>query len=157
MIPSWLVIAGVTFLAAFVVNRLSPDDRRWFFRLRRPSWLTFEWAIPFIWISIFTFGVISANEVWKTAPNKGYTWFLMGFYLLWEVSILAYTSVMCKFRSLRVGTIIGATGFFIGLILTVLVFPVSFQAVILLIPFLLWSPIGTFVTWQMIELNPDDA
>ncbi|MGL5807531.1 MAG: TspO/MBR family protein [Xenococcaceae cyanobacterium] len=157
MIPSWLVIAGVTFLTALIVNRLDPDDRRWFFRLRRPSWLTFEWLIPFIWIFIFTCGAISANEVWQTKPDRGYTWFLMGFYLLWEISILAYTTVMCRLRSLKVGTIIGATGFVVGLILTLLVFPVSFNAACLLIPFLLWSPIGTFVTWQMIELNPDDA
>jgi tryptophan-rich sensory protein len=156
-LPSWLVIAVVTFLVALVVNRLSPEDRRWFFRLRRPSWLTFEWLIPFIWIFIFTCGAISANEVWKVAPNQAYTWFLMGFYLLWEISILAYTTVMCKFRSLRIGTIIGATGFFVGLILSFLVFPVSSSAGWLLVPFLLWSPIGTLVTWQMIDLNPDDA
>jgi translocator protein len=154
-IPSWLVIAGVTFLVAIIVNRLSPEDRRWFFQLRRPSWLTFEWAIPFIWIFIFTCGAISANEVWKTAPNQGSTWFLMIFYLLWEISILAYTVIMCKFRSLKVGTIIGATGFFVGLILTFLVFPISSKAAFLLVPFLLWSPIGTLVTWQMIPLNPE--
>jgi translocator protein len=154
-IPSWLVIAGVTFLVAIIVNRLSPEDRRWFFQLRRPKWLTFEWAIPFIWIFIFTCGAISANEVWKTDPNQPFTWFLMIFYLVWEISILAYTVVMCKVRSLKVGTIIGATGFFVGLILTFLVFPISFKAAFLLIPFLLWSPIGTFVTWKMIPLNPE--
>lgn len=156
-IPSWLVIAGVTFLVAFIVNRLSPEDRRWFFQLRRPSWLTFEWAIPFIWIFIFTCGAISANEVWKTSPNNPYTWFVLGFYLLWEISILAYTTVMCRFRSLKIGTIIGATGFFVGLTLTFLVMPISSKAAFLLIPFLLWSPIGTFVTWQMVLLNPQDS
>lgn len=49
----------------------------------------------------------------------------MAFYLLVEVAILAYTPVMCNLRSLRVGTLIGATGFFLGLILGLLVFPIS--------------------------------
>ena len=157
IIPSWLVIAGIATLVAFLLNRLDSEDIRWFNRLRRPSWLTFESAIPFIWIFIFTCGVISANEVWETAPNTNYTWFLMGCYLLWEITIIAYTPVTCKLRSLNIGTIIGATTFFAGLIVTLLVFPVSSKAAWLIVPHLLWSPIGTFVTWQMIRLNPGDA
>jgi tryptophan-rich sensory protein len=35
----------------------------------------------------------------------------------------------------------------------VLVQPHSPAAVLLLIPFLLWSPVGTLVTWQMQRLN----
>ena len=54
MIPSWLVIAVVTFIVPFGLNRLiSSRDFRWFKRLRRPEWLTFEWAIPIIWMTIF--------------------------------------------------------------------------------------------------------
>lgn len=157
MIPSWLAIAIVTFAIAFALNRLSPEDRRWFNRLRRPDWLTFEWAIPIIWIAIFIFGSWSAYLVWETEPNRDRSWWLMAFYLLVEVAILAYTPVMCKLRSLKVGTIIGATGFFLGLILTLLVFPISREAGFLLLPYLLWSPIGTYVTWQMMYLNPIDA
>lgn len=157
IIPSWLIIGGVAFLVAFLVNRVSTEDLRWFNRLVRPQWLTFEWAIPFIWIFIFTCGIISADRVWQTAANTSYTWFLMAFYLVWELSILAYTPLTCKLRSLTVGTIIGATGFSIGLILTILVFPMSGKAAGLIFPHLLWSPVGTFVTWQMIRLNPRDA
>ena len=156
-IPSWLVIGFITFFLAFLFNRLSLEDRRWFNRLRRPAWLTFEVAIPFIWIFIFTCGAASANHVWQVAPNSKYTWFLMACYLLWEISILAYTPVMCKFRSLMVGTIIGAVGFLIGLFLMLLVLPVSFKASMLILPHILWSPIGTYVTWKMISLNPGNA
>ena len=157
MIPSWLVIGGVTILIAWATNRLSPREIRWFNRLRRPRWLTFEWAIPLIWITIFICGAWSAYLTWETDPGNRQTWLLMGFYFLVEVAIVAYTPVMCKLRSLRVGTIIGATGFLLGLILSWLVFPVSGWAVVLLLPYLLWSPIGTYVTWQMESLNPEDA
>ena len=156
MIPAWLIIGTVAFFVAWLLNRLSPRDISWFNRLRRPPWLTFEWAIPWIWISIFICGAISAILLWQTAPNESRTWTLMAGYLLLEVMIMAYTPVMCKLRSLKVGTIIGATGFFIGLVLTIFVFPVSEIAGKFLIPYLLWSPIGTYVTWAMIPLNPRD-
>ena len=158
MIPSWIIIAAVGYLIAFLINRISnAEEFRWFTHLRRPRWLTFEWAIPFIWIFIFVCTIASASVIWDGAPGTPKTWALMGGYLILEISITSYTALMCKVRSLTLGTIIGGTGFFIGLILSLFVFPVDRGAGFLLLPFLLWSPIGTYVTWQMIWLNPGNA
>jgi translocator protein len=153
-IPSWLPIAVVTVLLA-VISNLSQTKRdfSWFKRLRRPRWLTFEWAIPLIWISILACGAWSAVLVWDATGS----WWLMGCYALLEMLILAYTPVMCKLHSLRVGTLIGAIGLGWGCFLTLQVFQVSRLAAGLLVPYLLWSPIGTFVTWQMTRLNPREA
>jgi tryptophan-rich sensory protein len=151
MLPSWLVISTVALVVGTALNRLFPTEYRWFNRLRRPDWLTFERAIPFIWIFIFICLVWSAVIVWNTLGNN---WQLMAIYLLLEIAILSYTPVMTRLRSLQVGVIIGGTGFFIGLFLAILVFPISSVAGWLLVPYLLWSPIGTYVTWEMIRLNP---
>ena len=156
-IPSWLIIGGITFSLVFLLNQLSPTERNWFFSLRRPRWLTFEGLIPFIWIFIFICIIGSATIVWDINPWSKRAWFLMGRYLLVVISIAAYTRAMCKFRSLIVGTIIGAMGFVFGLWLAVLVYPISGWGFILLLPYLLWSPIGTYVTWAMISLNPGNA
>ena len=154
MIPDWLVIGGITIAIPFICNRfISSKDFRWFKRLRRPDWLTFEWAIPGIWTIVFICGAWSAYNVWKASSS----WLLMGLYLLVNLSISLYTLVMCKTRSLKIGTIIGGTGFFLGAILALMVLPISTTAFWLLVPYLLWSPVGTFVTWQMMQLNPIDA
>lgn len=155
-IPSWLVIGGVTLLVALAGSLLSKSDIRWFKRLRRPDWLTFEGAIPVIWTIIFICGAWSAYIVWES-PVTDRPWGLMAFYLLLEIVTDAYTPVMCKLKSLKVGTIIGATGFFICLILALTVLPISIWAAVLLLPYLLWSPIGTLVTWQMMRLNPAEV
>lgn len=158
MIPSWLAIGLVTIIIPLVLNRfLSSRDLRWFKRLRRPNWLTFEGAIPIIWTVIFICGAWSAYNVWEANPGTLNTWLLMGFYAVVELAISLYTLVMCKTRSLKVGTIIGGTGFFLGAILAVIVISKSTTAFWLLVPYLLWSPVGTFVTWQMMQLNPVDV
>ena len=157
MIISWMVIVGVALLIALGSNLITPSDVQWFRRLRRPRWLTFERAIPVIWTLIFICGGWSAYIVWESNPGTGRTWLLMGLYLLLEIVTIAYTPVMFWLRSLRVGTIIGGTGFVICLILTVAILPVYRVAAVLLIPYLLWSPIGTYTTWKMINLNPQDA
>jgi translocator protein len=158
MIPSWLAIGLVTLGIPLILNRfISSKDFRWFKHLRRPNWLTFEAAIPIIWTVIFICGAWSAYNVWEANPGATSTWWLMGFYILVELTISLYTLVMCKTRSLKIGTIIGGTGFVLGAILAIIVLPKSTTAFWLLVPYLLWSPIGTFVTWQMMQLNPMDA
>ena len=152
-IPAWLPIGLATVAIAGLINALSSKaELRWFYRLKRPHWLTFEWLIPFIWMSIFICSGWSAYHAW-TKGGSGERWWLMAGYALLEVLILLYTPVMCKFRSLKVGTAIGGIGFLWGFVLAVLVAPVSSWAVGLLLPYLLWSPVGTFVTWKMIPLN----
>ncbi|MEB3827565.1 TspO/MBR family protein [Phormidium sp. CCY1219] len=156
MIKSWMAIAAVTVLVAVVGNRLNSDDIRWFNRLQRPRWLTFERAIPIIWTVIFICAAWSAVLVWEADPGSLQTWVLMGFYLVLEMVTIAYTPVMCKLHSLMVGTIVGGTGALLGYMLAVSVFPISLWAFGLLVPYLIWSPIGTYTTWAMIKLNPED-
>ena len=158
MIPSWLGIGIVTLAIPFTCNRfIASRDFRWFKRMRRPDWLTFEWAIPVIWTIVFICGAWSAYNVWQRDPGSSFTWLLMAFYMVVETAISLYTVVMCKTRSLKVGTIIGGTGFFLGAMLATVVQPISNTAFLLLLPYLLWSPVGTFVTWQMMQLNPADV
>jgi tryptophan-rich sensory protein len=152
-----MVIGGVAFVVALAANFITPSDRKWFERLQRPRWLTFEAAIPIIWTVIFICGAWSAYIVWERNPGTNATWLLMALYLLLEIVTIAYTPVMFRLRSLKVGTIIGGTGFIIGLLLALAVLTTSGWAALLLVPYLLWSPIGTYTTWQMLHLNPQAA
>lgn len=155
MIKSWMVIGAVTLIVALAGNWLTSDDVRWFNRLRRPRWLTFESAIPFIWTVVFICGGWSAYVVWESNPGSSQTWLVLGLYLLLEIVTIAYTPVMCRLRSLKGGTMIGGTGAILSIILAILVYPISVWALVLLLPYIIWSPIGTYTTWAMIRLNPE--
>jgi translocator protein len=157
MIKSWMVIGAVVLIVALAINRISPSDIQWFNRLQRPRWLVFEKAIPIIWTVIFICLAWSAVIVWEKAPGTQETWLRMGLYLLLEIVTMSYTSVMCKVRSLKTGTTIGGTGAILSVVLALSVLPVSESATLLLLPYILWSPIGTYTTWAMMHLNPADV
>jgi len=156
-IEPWLGIGLTTLLVALAANILRPRDIKWFRQLQRPRWLTFEKAIPVIWTVIFICGAWSAYIVWIQDPGSPETWRWMFFYLALEVVTVAYSPALLWSRSLKVGTWVGGTGFVLGLILAIAVSSVSGWAVLLLVPYLLWSPIGTYTTWKMLQLNPSDA
>ena len=154
MIRSWMVIGAVAIAVSFLSALLKPKDIKWFSRLRRPKWLFFEPLIPVIWTVILICGAWSAYLVWEANPGTTQTWWLMAFYLLVELVIIAYSPVTLHLQSLKAGTIVGMVGFVLGLILTFLVQPISNTAALLLVPYLLWSPVGSYTTWAMDQLNP---
>ena len=156
MIITWLAIAIICFVLGFALNKLYPANYKWFIRLRRPRWLTFEGAIPFIWISIFICGITSAAFLWEAQPATISTGLIMVGYAIVEIVILAYTPVMTRLRNVRAGANVGAIGFILGVVLTTQVWQVSSIAGWLLMPYLLWSPVGTYVTWVMARLNPPE-
>ncbi|TFI56029.1 TspO protein [Mastigocladus laminosus UU774] len=157
MIQSWMVIGAVTFLVAVGSFLITPRDVKWFAQLSRPRWLVFEPFIPVIWTTIFISGAASASIVWQKNPGSLITWLLMGCYLLLEIITVTYIPLMLRFRSLRTGEIIGSVGLVLGIVLALSVLPISRLASLLLVPYLVWSPIGTYTTEELIQLNPEDA
>ena len=146
--PAWLVIAAWMVLVILV---LTPSRRefRWFLQLRRPRWLTFERWIPAIWLVIYLCFFASAIQAWAASGSGR----LLAAYLGLLVLVQSYTLVICRSRSLARGTWIGFAGWVWGIALTLVVAQHSFGAWLLLLPYLIWSPVGTFVTWQMQRLN----
>ena len=132
-----------------VVIMPSQEDFAWFLRLRRPTWLGFEALIPLIWLLIYGCFYTSSLLAW----NRTASWGLMGGYLLLLVLVQSYTWLICRTRRLANGTAVGLAGWLWGVALTVVVAGQSQPAALLLIPYLLWSPVGTLVTWQMQRLN----
>ncbi|KYC41202.1 TspO protein [Scytonema hofmannii PCC 7110] len=157
MIQSWMVIGAVTFLIAVGSFFITPRDVKWFARLTRPRWLVFEPLIPLIWTVIFICGAASANIVWQHSPGILRSWIFMGLFLLLEILTVSYIPVMLRWRSLRIGEIIGSIGVILGVLLTIAVVPISKLAALLLVPYLIWSPVGTYTTEELIQLNPQDA
>lgn len=155
MLNSWLIIGGVTTLVAFGSFLLRPRDIPWAAKLDRPRWLFFEPAIPFIWMIAFFCGAWSAGLIWQQAPGTPQTWLRMGLYLLVEIVTVAYIPVTLRSRSLAIGTILGGLGVVLAGVLAVLIGTRSIQAALLLLPYLLWSPVGTYTTRRMIDLNPE--
>lgn len=157
MIRAWMVIGGITLLVALGSAFIRPRDIPWIKRLDRPKWLFFEPAIPFIWTVVFVCGALSATLIWEQQPGSLITWLIMGLYLLLEIITVAYIPATVRLHSLTVGTVLGGLGVIFGILLTLTILPMSEQAALLLLPYLVWTPIGTYTTMQMIDLNPNAA
>lgn len=154
MIKSWMAIATISFLISMcAIPLITPSDIKWYKNLHRPTWLTFEAFIPVIWTVILVCGVISADLVWNQEIGIFKSWLTMAFYLILEIVIIAYVPITLRSRNLKLGTWVGLTGFGLGILLTLGVWQISESAALLLLPYLIWSPIGSYTTWALARLN----
>ncbi|MBD2460928.1 tryptophan-rich sensory protein [Oscillatoria sp. FACHB-1407] len=154
-IKPWMVIFGITILIAMGSIFIRPKDIPWEKRLDRPRWLFFEPLIPVIWMVVFLSGALSATLVWEQEPGSLKTWSLMGLYILTEIVTTAYIPATLRSRNLKVGLTLGAIGVALGVVLTAMVWQISGSAAALMLPYLIWSPVGTYATQQMMDLNPE--
>ncbi|MEB3199039.1 MAG: tryptophan-rich sensory protein [Synechococcaceae cyanobacterium] len=147
------MLAAVVILLVMVLVALSLNPSRqqfaWFMRLRRPAWLGFERWIPLIWLLIYACFYASALLAWTASADPR----LMAAYLLLLLLVQGYTWLICRTRRLANGTAIGFAGWVWGIALAIALLPRASTAALLLVPYLLGSPVGALVSWQMQRLN----
>jgi tryptophan-rich sensory protein len=136
-------------LAVVALLNPSRSDWLWFMQLRRPAWLTFERWIPLIWLLIYGCFYASALLSWSASRSP----LLLAGHAVLLLLVQAYTLVICRSRSLARGTVLAMAGWAWGVALAIAIAAHSLASWLLLIPYLLWSPVGTLVTWQMQRLN----
>jgi benzodiazapine receptor len=147
-VPAWLLILIVM---AAVILGMNPTARdfAWFQQLRRPVWFSSPGWIPLIWLTINISLYASALLAWQARRD----WMLIVAYLLLLVLVQGYTWLMCRTRQLATGAVIGLIGWGYALLFSVHLHSVSPNSVLLLLPYLIWSPIQAFATWQMRSLS----
>lgn len=147
--PPWLLIL-VLMEGVIVLINPTRKDFAWYQGLRRPEWVTFSAFIPLIWLLIHACFYLSALISWGSRSS----WPLVFAYVLLLILVESYTWLMCRSRRLSAGTLLCLIGWSYGLILTLLLLTIAPSSALLMLPFLMWSPLEALITWQMRQLNP---
>ncbi len=151
------IITAVSAALFFGGSLLTSLRDPWFQNLQRPGWLTFEFLIPFIWTFIWVCLTISAIIVWEKTSKQSRPWLLMAMYAAIALSTSVYSPIVVELRSLTGGMIAGGLATLLVYILAFLVKPISQKASWLFLPYALWGPFGTYLTWLLIQLNQGAA
>lgn len=154
----WIIVA-VSVAIFFGGNLFTSLRDPWFQNLNRPEWLTFESLIPLIWAIVWISGTISAILVWEKSRrhSRDRPWLLMGLYIAIALLTTLYSPVVVELRSLFGGLIFGGLATLLAYIIAISVRKISTTASWLLLPYMLWGPIGTYLTWVLIQLNSGAA
>jgi translocator protein len=148
------IITAVSAALFFGGSLLTSLRDPWFQNLQRPTWLTFEFLIPFIWTFIWACLTISAIIVWETSSKQRFRpWGFMAAYAAIALLTSIYSPIVVELQSLTGGMIVGGLATLLVYILAFLVKPISAKASWLFLPYALWGPFGTYLTWLLLQLN----
>ena len=145
--PDWLVILLLMGLVIVAIQP-APAGFAWYQGLRRPAW--FRWHL---WQPLLRpLGQLGLYASVLLVHGRNGIWLWVWVYLLLLAIAEAALAIVCWSHQLVPGCLIALLGWIGGLALLVAVRPLSLPAALLLLPFLLVTPLEVLVQWQMIPL-----
>lgn len=140
------------FATAFIGMRLT-DIGPWYHVLAKPAWQPPDWAFGPVWTTIFLLSVIAFVRAWRAAPAEGRTT-LLGVYVVNGVFNALWS--LFFFTMKRPDIALWET---IPLVASVTAMMLvagrhSKLAAWLLVPYLVWVLIATYLNLTILDLNP---
>lgn len=142
-------VAVVVAIAGAVLTEIGP----WYDGLRKPAWKPPDWAFGPVWTSIFVLAVIATALAWTAAEGTPARPLIF-----WTLSInailnIGWSGIFFKLRrpDWALGEVVLLWFSIVALI--VALGSVSTWAGILLIPYLVWVSIASFLNLRIVQLN----
>ncbi|MFA6917940.1 MAG: TspO/MBR family protein [Candidatus Gracilibacteria bacterium] len=156
--PNYIVIPLITILVALVGSWFSSQGMAWYdTEILKPSLTPPKWVFPVAWNIIFILTTISAMIVWNKNSGKNNSakckWIITLFIanavlnVLWSLLFFTMHYVFSAFMEML---ILEAT----TIALMVLIWKFSKPASLMLLPYVLWVVIATYLTYEIYITMP---
>lgn len=127
----------------------------WYQNLRKPSITPPQWAFPVVWTILYIMIGISLYFYLRATEGQ-YTTGLLLFCIQMVLNIIWTPLFFCA-RMIRLA-LVDIVLLFIFIVLTIVFFyPASKLAALLLVPYLIWVGIATYLNAYIVRHNPDPS
>jgi tryptophan-rich sensory protein len=142
-------VAIVVAIAGAVLTEIGP----WYDALRKPSWKPPDWAFGPVWTTIFVLTVIATALAWVAADGTGARPLIFWALTINVVLNIAWSAIFFKMRrpdwALREVALLWLS--VLGLVMAL--GSVSLWAGVLLLPYLTWVSIASFLNLRIVQMN----
>lgn len=152
----WLpyVVISIAMFAVGGLGARATEIGPWYRNLNKPRWNPPDWAFPVVWTSLYVLIILSVGRVWNAAADdaKGQLLMVIGCNLVLNViwSVLFFT--MRKPRWALVEVVL----MWVSIVVMIIVFSaIDALSAWLLVPYLVWVSVASFLNFTIIRLNPD--
>jgi translocator protein len=153
--PLWSPILVATCVAIIVAlaGGLLTDIGPWYQALKKPSWNPPNWLFGPVWSTIFTLAVIAAVMAWRRAPGAQDEAMIIILFGANAVFNIAWSLFFFYLR--RPDWAMAEVVFLWGSVLALIIFMWRFSPVssLLLLPYITWVSIASFLNWTILRLN----
>jgi translocator protein len=148
-----IIIAAVTAIIVAIAGGVATNIGPWYGALKKPSWQPPNWVFGPVWTTIFTLAAIAGVMAWRraeTSLDQALTLGLFGINAILNIfwSVIFFTMKRPDWALIEVAL----------LWLSILALQIAFWrfsplSSLLLLPYLLWVSIASFLNWTIVQLN----
>ncbi|MGC9517677.1 MAG: TspO/MBR family protein [Methanomicrobiales archaeon] len=153
-IPKLITAVGLTLITGFIGSIFTFDSlTTWYITLNKPWWTPPNWAFGPIWTTLYILIGISAYLVWKKGLNRNDVKIALTVFGLQLILNLLWSVIFFGLKSILGGLIEILILWIVILINIILFYRISKAAGLLLIPYLIWVSIATYLNYSIYLLN----
>lgn len=136
-------------LAGGLLTTIGP----WYHALRRPSWKPPDWAFGPVWTTIFTLAAISGAMAWSADTRPEPRRALLIAYGVNVVFNIAWSAIFFRMRRPDWAFVEVIFLWSSVLALVIVTAPISTTAALLLLPYLIWVSVASYLNLTIVRLN----
>jgi tryptophan-rich sensory protein len=149
---SLLAFIGISAVAAMSGAIFKPGE--WYDGLTKPWWNPPKFVFPLVWTILYAMIAVSGWMAWHAATPEQLP-LAMGVFVLQLAFNALWSAIFFGMKRMRLAMI--EVGFlWLSIAVNIAVFwQVDTRAALLLVPYLVWVTIASYLNWTMIKLNPN--
>lgn len=147
---------GATALAAVIVavaGGVLTETGPWYRALKKPSWKPPDWAFGPVWTVILVLAAISAALAWEAATDPGAKSKVLTVLVVNSVLNIAWSGIFFKMKRPDWALVEVVVFWFSILALVVVLGGQSALAGWLMVPYLAWVSVATFLNYRIVRMN----
>ena len=143
------LVAIVVAVAGGVLTEIGP----WYEKLRKPSWKPPDWAFGPIWTVILVLAAVSAALAWEAAEGTGARSAVLAVLIVNSILNIAWSAIFFKMKR-HDWALIEVSMLWLSIVsLIVVLGAVSTTAGLLMVPYLVWVSVATFLNFRIVQMN----
>lgn len=148
-----LGIASAVTIVVAIAGAVLTETGAWYDTLKKPAWKPPDWAFGPVWTTIFVLAVIATALAWQASAGTGARPLIFWALAINAIVNIAWSGIFFKMRrpdwALREVVLL----WFSVLSLVIVLGSASTWAGILLLPYLLWVSIASFLNLRIVQMN----
>jgi tryptophan-rich sensory protein len=148
-----LGIASAVTIVVAIAGAVLTETGDWYDTLKKPAWKPPDWAFGPVWTTIFVLAVIATALAWRASAGTGARPLIFWALAINAIVNIAWSGIFFKMRrpdwALREVVLLWCS----VLSLVIVLGASSTWAGILLLPYLLWVSIASFLNLRIVQMN----
>jgi tryptophan-rich sensory protein len=147
-----ILVAIVIAVAVGMIGGLATEIGPWYLELTKPAWQPPDWLFGPMWTMIYIFTGVAGVRAWRLGNGRQRGLFMSALTINCVLNVL-WSILFFYMKRPDIALIEVALLWLSVLAMAMITWPYTKRASLLLLPYLIWVAIASYLNWTIVKLN----